>query len=217
MARPSTVEAAAWDAIFANYSKDVGVTMGEFQVALDNAATYLSQQGVYTHDADRLQKFLINVAYGYGAISHNYHVGLLGRGRPSPIGSVATTDADGDVTVKSGDALYAFTKLSNGTYAAAPGDPRVLTKVGNHYELRRPDGAVLVFLPDGKWNYTESRAGNRTTAGYTGNQLTSITDYTVEVMSHWPSPAISVTFLPVSFTTFIGSPQSVSILAHAPV
>src|SRR5262249_21189323 len=55
---------AAYPAIFANLTANVGSTVASYQAALDADATYLSQLGEYTGDVSRLLAFELNKAAG---------------------------------------------------------------------------------------------------------------------------------------------------------
>ena len=68
--------------------------------------------------------------------------------------------------------------LSSGGYIASPGDHDVLTASGTNYVLTAPDGTETVYNVNGSLDYVEDADGNRTTAGYTGNELTSLVDST---------------------------------------
>ena len=48
--QPEFVPNDAWDAIFTNFTADVGTTLGQYQAALDGDATYLSQLGRSSYD-----------------------------------------------------------------------------------------------------------------------------------------------------------------------
>ena len=64
----------------------------------------------------------------------------------------------------------------SGNYFTQAGDYATLTSLGGGaYRLRELSGAVTVFRTDGKLNYVEDTNGNRITADYTSNRLTSLT------------------------------------------
>ena len=56
------------------------------------------------------------------------------------------------------------------------GDHATLTNLGGGaFSLQEPDGLLRMFRTDGKLDYIEDTNGNRITAGYTGDVLTSLT------------------------------------------
>ena len=50
--QPSTIGTAAWDAVFANFTANVGSTTDSYQAALDADATYLAGLGEPTNDVE---------------------------------------------------------------------------------------------------------------------------------------------------------------------
>ena len=60
--RPSYISATAWDAVFANFTANVGSTTDSYQAALDADATYLAQFGSPTNDVGQLIIYEINKA-----------------------------------------------------------------------------------------------------------------------------------------------------------
>ncbi len=174
--RPPSVPLDAWDAIFANYVADVGPTYASYTTHLDNIATHLSRLGVYTSDVDRLQSYALQLADGFGTISTRYQLGALGRGHPDPSRIVATTEADGNVTISYGGIVRFFDRQPNGTFRGVGGDVADLALVSGALRLREPDGTLIGFTPAGQWSFTEDTAGRRISATYSGSQLMSLTD-----------------------------------------
>ncbi len=83
-------------------------------------------------------------------------------------GSVIITDANG------GQRL--FQPNNRGGYFDDPGDYATLTNLGGgSYLLQEPEGSQTVFGPSGAIAYTADTDGNKITAGYTNNMLTSLT------------------------------------------
>ena len=60
--QPSTIPANAWNAVFANFTANVGSTTDSYQAALDADATYLAQLGEPTNDVAQLVAYEINKA-----------------------------------------------------------------------------------------------------------------------------------------------------------
>jgi len=173
--QPPGIPAAAWNAIFANFTAEVGTTSGSLQTALDNDANYLSQLGEYTSDVTQLLTFQIDQAGDFGAIAQRYTSGMFGLGIPDPT-VTAVTDSQGNVSILSGNTVRGFALQADGSYQAAPGDFASLTLTGGVYQLRETDGTLKVFNTNGTLNFIEDTNGNKTIYGYTGNQLTSITN-----------------------------------------
>lgn len=173
--QPPGVPNAAWSAIFANFTAEVGNTMGGLQTALDNDASYLSQLGIYTPDVSRLIAFQLEQAGDFGTITQDYTPGIFGLGISNPT-ITAVTDPNGNVTVLTDGGVRNFTLLPAGTYQGAPGDFGTLTLNNGAYQIREADGTIESFNSNGSLNYIEDTDGNKTLYGYTGGELTSITD-----------------------------------------
>lgn len=174
--RPPTVPTDAWDAIYANFMDDVGTTLGSFQAMLDRMATYLSRLGEYTGDEGRLLALEFQQAGAFGAIARRYQLGAFGRGMPDPTAISATTDEDGNVTILANNRSRMFLIQGNHTYRGGNGDLGVLTRQDGAYRLREPNGTIVAFRTDGRFDYTQDSNGNRLTANYTSGRLTSYTD-----------------------------------------
>ncbi len=173
--QPSDVSDAAWSAIFTNFTDEVGNTVGGLQSALDNDANYLSQLGIYTPDAAELVQFQLEQAGDFGAIAQRYTAGIFGLGVPDPT-LTAITDPQGNVDITAVDSVEPFTLEPDGTYEGELGDFSTLTLTGGIYQLRQPGGVLEVFNPNGTLSFVEDTDGDKTLYGYTGSQLTSITD-----------------------------------------
>ncbi len=174
--RPDSLPTDAWDAIYANFTADVGTTVGEFQALLDRAATYLSQFGEYTADEGRLLALELQQAGNSGAITRRNSLGVFGRGFPDPTALAATQDAAGNVTIVVGVQSRSFLIQPNSSYRGGNGDLGVLAIENGAYRLKESDGSLIVFRTDGRLDYRQDRNGDRVTAGYTDSQLTSYTD-----------------------------------------
>ncbi len=174
--RPSDVTTEAWNAIYANFLASVGTTSGDYEAALAQDATYLSQLGDYTADVSRLLNFEFLRAGNFGAIAERYRLGALGRGWPDPTDVAAKVDAQGNVAVHAAGSIRPFIRQANGAYVGLAGETAKLNLAGGIYQLRETDGSLSVFNANGTINYTADSNGLRVTAGYTGTQLTSLTD-----------------------------------------
>jgi RHS repeat-associated protein len=182
--QPPDVGSDAWAAIYQNFTAAVGTTLGQYQQALDNDATYLSQLGEYTVDVSRLLSFELQKADNFGAISQRYTLGAFGRGWPDPTDVKLTTDAAGNVTIAYSGRVRSFFVQPDGSYQGVPGDAATLTKeTDSTYQLRETDGTMTAFHADGTLAYTEDTNGNKITANYTSGQLTSFVDSTGDTVS----------------------------------
>ena len=203
-AQPSTVTASAWNGIWANFTTAAGPTVGTYQTYLDGLATYLGQFGEATADVQQLYSYALALANssvlgatlttsqdaGFPApgvaltfdrafpdsVSGRNVLGPFGYGWTDNWDMSASTDAGGNVTIHEGNLLAFFLRQSDGSYDASVGDTDRLTLAGGIYQLRQTDGTVTAFPMNGPFVYVQDANGNRITAGYTGNQLTSLTD-----------------------------------------
>jgi RHS repeat-associated protein len=203
MLKPPSVPDDAWNAIWSNFLPLVGTTIGDFDQAISNAASYFSQWGSVSTDTNNLLGYLIEEAndslpvpilasavdtsldttsaanFAFSRIfsqpiSGRYRLGPLGRGWVGSWEISAMTDSDGNVTIfDAGTARY-FAD-SNGTYSAQPGDSGTLTKNGGMLVLHEASGEVLVFNADGTLNYDIDTSGNRITASYSGGLMSKLT------------------------------------------
>jgi hypothetical protein len=87
--RPAYIPAGAWDPIFENYKARLGSTVGSYRAALADAATYLSDLGIYMGDVGRLSAFLLQLSDDWGELRRHYTLGAFGRGWPDPTGYAA--------------------------------------------------------------------------------------------------------------------------------
>ena len=202
VSQPEFVPNDAWDAIFTNFTADAGTTLGQFQAALDGDATYLSQLGQSSYDVAALLSFAIGQAndslqgatltYALDAtesepglplvfsrtflqtLSGRYSLGPLGRGWTEPWDISLSTDAAGNVDIQASGGHRIFLVQADGTYEGSAGDYATLTRDQGLYRLQESDGTAYVFGADGKLDYVEDTNGNRITAVYSGDQLTSL-------------------------------------------
>lgn len=203
--RPADTSAEAWDAIFANFTAQVGTTAGSYQDVLAQSATYLSQLGVVTYDASRLLGFeltkanalltgqslstfedaglptegavSLTFARSYNqSISGRYEAGRLGRGWTDNWNVFANTAANGDVTVTYGNEQRLFLRNTDGSYRSVAGNFARLELVSGALTVYETNNHRLIFRPDGKLDYVRDANDNRITVGYNGaGQMTSLT------------------------------------------
>jgi len=112
---------------------------------------------------------------------------LLGRYEMSPLGSGWTlaggwgrslqAQPDGTVDILDGDGSdRRFQPGRQGGYVDQAGDHGTLTAFGDGtFTIRELNGIVTGFRADGRIGYVQDTDGNRITAGYTGDLLTSLT------------------------------------------
>ena len=203
---PPYIPANAWDAIYQNLMGIVGTTAGQFQAALDQNATYLSQIGQATADVAQLFSFEIQQAIGYSPLAslasvtdaqvatpglslsftRTFGPTILDRNRFGRFGwgwddswdTYFSVESDGVVDVyEPGGSIRQFQPNGSSSYTAQPGDYGTLAALsGGGYTLTEVDGLVTAYNPDGSLNYVQDTDGNRITAGYTDGLLTTLTD-----------------------------------------
>ena len=81
------------------------------------------------------------------------------------------------VTVQESGVDRVFTLQLNGSYQGDPGDPATLTIVNGDYVVTEPSGVTEIFNPTGTFQATVDTNGNILEAGYSGTELTSLTEY----------------------------------------
>ncbi|MBN2473846.1 MAG: RHS repeat protein [Pirellulales bacterium] len=108
-----------------------------------------------------------------------HELGPFGRGWYLAGGwqRVFQVESDGTVAISgSGGGQRRFEPDSRGGYFSQTGDNSQLKSLGGGgFTLREANGLVTCFRPDGKVEYVEETNGVRITAGYDGDQLTSLT------------------------------------------
>jgi YD repeat-containing protein len=193
----------AWNAIWSNFLANVGSTVGSYHTVLANDATYLGQLGEYGNDVNTLLDFeldkaaddfitptlttVTDVSFPAPGLPltfvRTFQQPIDRRSTPGPLGLGWTdnwqislsTDAQGNVTITDNGQQRYFTLRADGSYQPGPGDFATLTLANGIYQLKDPDGMLLVFNADGTLNYQQDTNGNRITCGYTNGQLTSLT------------------------------------------
>ncbi|MFN8626155.1 MAG: RHS repeat-associated core domain-containing protein [Candidatus Binatia bacterium] len=172
--RPDFVPADAWEAIFANFTAKVGTTVGQYDAALAEDATYLSHLGEYTGDVQRLLAFELNQA-GLYELTQRYALGGFGRGVPAWWEMRANVDASGNIMIGLAAAQRFFLRQGDGSYRGVGGEFATLTVTAGAYELLETDGERVVFRPDGTLDFIEELNGNRVTADYSSGRTASLT------------------------------------------
>ena len=114
-----------------------------------------------------------------GPISQRSEVGPFGRGWSHNWQYSLQKAADGTVTILGpGGSRRTFQPDSrtSGSYFFQAGDHATLAPLGGGaFSLREPGGLLRAFRADGRLDYIQDLNGNRITAGYSGDQLASLT------------------------------------------
>ena len=112
-------------------------------------------------------------------ISSREALGPLGYGWTDDWQYSLSVASDGTVTVTmpSGEQRIFQPDSRGSDYFDQPGDYGILTEgTGGTFTLQETDGQIEAFNANGTLDYIQDTNGNRITAGYTGGQLTSLTD-----------------------------------------
>ncbi|MFG3053820.1 fibronectin type III domain-containing protein [Kitasatospora sp. NPDC048239] len=103
--------------------------------------------------------------------------GPFGPGWSAPYGMSLTPTAATVTLTDEGGAAAVYTKQPDGSYRAPAGVRSALAaKSGGGYTLTTPDGQVDTFDQNGRLTAMTDRDGRGLTLGYTGAQLTGVTD-----------------------------------------
>ncbi|MFO0291347.1 MAG: ELWxxDGT repeat protein [bacterium] len=172
--RPESIPPETWSVIFNNFVNEVGGEASQYERVLAENATRLSQLGQYTNDVSQLLAFEFQQVNAQGTFER-FNLGTFGRGFSNPWEITAKTESTGNVVIQTGGSLRFFTRRSDLTYQPEPGDNGVLTQENGAFRLREADGTVLAFRTDGKLDFIRDTNNNQVTAGYTNDQLTTLT------------------------------------------
>jgi YD repeat-containing protein len=172
--RPESIPPETWAVIFNNFVNEVEGEASQYERVLAENATRLSQLGQYTNDVSQLLAFEFQQVNAQGTFER-FNLGTFGRGFSNPWEITVRTESTGNVVIQTGSGLRFFTRRSNQTYQAEPGDNGVLSQENGAFRLREADGTVLAFRTDGKLELIRDTNNNQVTAGYTNDQLTTLT------------------------------------------
>jgi RHS repeat-associated protein len=209
--RPTSIADDAWDAIYDSFTQRVGNTAGSLQAALASQTTRLGDLGVgvsVTSDLIEAQLTQANAALPFNtlagsldvmypepglplkfghwmlaSIEGRYREGPLGRGWYHPYLMQLNVLDGGDVAIDLADEQRTYLLQDDTTFQSAPGDTAVLTRVGNEYLLTEPGVVEVRFDANGRLRWLEDDNGHRVTAGYTGDNLTTLTHSSGDVMT----------------------------------
>ena len=120
-------------------------------------------------------------------ISARDSLGPLGYGWTDDWQYLLSVASDGTVTVTmpSGEQRIFQPDSRGSDYFDQPGDYGVLTEgTGGTFTLQESDGQIEGFNANGTLDYIQDTDGNRITAGYTENQLISLTDSSGSIAHH---------------------------------
>jgi RHS repeat-associated protein len=177
----------AWNAVFANMKTFMGNTMKQFNAALAADATYLSRFGRYEENVNQLLTLELMKA-GLATIIPRYTLGAYGRGASHSF------DLWGEVSNGTIILHYPVGKIRQlfpdsttpGNYIGSVGDSGTIsvTIADQSWNLTEKNGTRYQFKVDPNnashhiIDYLEDLNGNRITANYTANRVTSITSST---------------------------------------
>ncbi|HOX40204.1 MAG TPA: FG-GAP-like repeat-containing protein [Candidatus Brocadiia bacterium] len=199
------IDAAAADVIWSNIRAQIGDTYGDYVTMLDENAAYLWGLGERVTDVSKLFGFELAQAVGFmqelpdaseetdfevdlpglplsftrifgGTVDARFDAGTLGRGWTHSWEMSLEKSLDGTLVFHApAGTSRTFQPDARGGYISVLGDHAEVQRVGESYQMQEPDGLIYSFLADGKVEYVQDLNGNRITAGYDGNLLTSLT------------------------------------------
>ncbi|NTV63569.1 MAG: hypothetical protein HGA65_08545, partial [Oscillochloris sp.] len=201
--RPSDVSAELWPLIWNRFVAQVGSTGADYQRALTERASHLSQYGEYVSDVRSLLGMMLNEAAGSAAqvtLAASLDATAPATALPLAFGRVATSDAvqrftpgpfgagwrhnlaytlqrsDQSTVMITGPtgATRRFVKNHAGAWQGEAGDPGALSQPGGGYRLTEVSGLQWQFDASGQLTTISEPNGNRITLGYSGENLTQI-------------------------------------------
>ncbi len=220
--RPVGMSDEAWNAVFGVLTNQAGITWADYLPSLRADADYLGQLGQRVTDAADLFAFKLQKTYGFSPIRYlasavdatavtpglalvfgrvfpqtlplRFELGPLGRGWSHNWQFSLVQASDGTVTLLGpGGSRRTFT-TDGVTYTPQNGDHATLTAMaGGVFTLREADGQVSTFRADGKLDFVEDSNGNRITASYAGNALTTLSHSSGQVLQINTSPEGRIT------------------------
>ena len=119
-------------------------------------------------------RLALNFYRGYQQpLSDRFRMGPLGRGWDHIWNIRLVEDDAGNVTVVAPGMRRQFMKSSakGWHYDAAPADHGTLTRLGNQFTLREPNGLTWTFSVDGKLQQVAANSGETVSASYAGGNL----------------------------------------------
>ncbi|MEI7831644.1 MAG: Ig-like domain-containing protein, partial [bacterium] len=170
------IPADAWNAIFSNFSTEMGTTLGQANAVFAESASYLSQLDTYIPDIDRLLAYKLNLAAVEGDIRNRYRLGVFGRGFPAIMDVRLRVTASGNVSIATINGNRSFLRQADGSYRGVGEDIGKLTLSDGTYLLREGNGTVFSFSADGRMLAIADTNGNRLSANYTGMRMTGLSD-----------------------------------------
>jgi RHS repeat-associated protein len=190
--QPSWVSSGAWSAIFANFTANVGATWGQYNATLANDATYLGQLGIQEYRVSQLQSFELMKA-GLNTISQRYFLGAFGYGASHPFDIWAESTGGSYLVHYPNGAVRAFipNPSTPGQFIGGIGDYATLAynSTNESIQLTEKSGIIYYFLPDPNntlhvlLDYIQDLNGNRLTAAYTHDLVTSVTSSDGDTLS----------------------------------
>jgi RHS repeat-associated protein len=155
-------------------------TLFSFQLALANGLTISPQLAQKTDAISPAPGLPLTFTRTFSSlIDGRYRAGPLGYGWRWGEGwdGVLTVQADGTVLIRNSDGEETVFKPDRrGGYFPSPGDlGKLIAGPGGTFQVHEADGTISAYRADGRVDFLADANGNRITAGYTGNRLTSLT------------------------------------------
>ena len=191
--KPEGIPTDAWNALFSNFSAEMGTTLGQANAVIAESARYLSQLDTYTPDFNRLLAYKLNLAGVDGDIRSRYQLGVFGRGFPAIMDMHLRVTSSGNVSIAMQDGNRLFFKQADGSYRGITEDSGKLTLNDGSYQLLEANGISFTFSTDGRLLALVDGNGNRTSANYTGMRMTGMTDSNGDTESYTYNAAGRIT------------------------
>ena len=203
--RPRTTSPEAWDAIWDNFSRQIGPDWGDYVVAMADNATHLYSVGQETVDIASLWSFEIAQASAalnpisqlagsidaYSPapgiplafsrtydqpIASRYALGPLGRGWQHNWDIRVEDFGEGNVFIHGPSGKsWSFNQESSGTFVSSSGSLDTLTLLGGVYVLTEADQTSWHFRADLLLDYVRDANDNRVQLEYPEGRLTALT------------------------------------------
>jgi RHS repeat-associated protein len=203
--RPSSIPSAAWPAIFANLTTQMGSTWGSYVQNLDAAAAYLGPLGETYTNVNALWALEIQRANGLGpmpqlaattdlsvpvpgvplAIGRVFPATVIGRNLLGPFGygwelgggwgQSLAVELDNSVIITQPNGTQLQFTPTAGGFSSPPGDYDQLANVGNGVFSLTQPDGQVTEFANGQVAFIQDTNGNRVTTGYTSGRLGSLT------------------------------------------
>lgn len=201
--RPDDINPDLWPLIWNRFVAQVGTTGADYQRALTERASHLSQYGEYVADVRDLLGMMLNQAAGVSVpqtLTASLDASAPAAALPLRFGRIATLDPEqrftpgsfgrgwnhnlaytlqmidaNTITIVGPDgSSRLFRKTGNGAWQGAAGDPGVLRPAGGGYQLSEVSGLQWQFDGEGRLSTISEPNGNQITLSYSNANLTRI-------------------------------------------